>query len=91
MRKAIRSYCTSTRVISGSRYYCQLGAFHGGDHHDSYGYWPVEQRELTAAEEAHLMNEKYEMVPDWRGDPKRDPRLIKDLSSLIVPPPTFRK
>lgn len=90
-KKVIPDYCTATRAINGDRYYCQLDAFHGGDHQDGYGYWCVVPRELTPAEEAALMNEKYQRVPDWRGDPKRDPRLIKDLSSLIVPPPSFRK
>jgi len=84
--------CTATRMIRGDRYYCQLERWHDGFHSDEYGYWRnITKLELTIEEERMLMREGNTKVRDWKGDPKRDPKLIKDLSSLIVAPPTFRK
>lgn len=87
-----RKFCVAKREIHGDNYYCTLTPFHDGWHSDEYGYWrDITPLELTIEQERELMREQNTKVRDWKGDPKRDPRLIKDLSSLIVPAPSFRK
>ena len=38
-----------------------------------------------------LMREPRTRVRDFAGDPRRDPRLVEDLSVFFVPPPTRGK
>lgn len=89
---AKNKFCKATREIHGDRYYCNLGLFHDGFHEDDFGFWrDVTKAELTIEQERMLMREGNTKVRDWKGDPKRDPKLIKDLSSLFVAPPSFKR
>lgn len=75
-------YCTKPRSEHPST---------GEDHSDGTHVWPCAFSDYSPRHLAALLREPQTKVRDWKGDPKRDPRLIKDLSSLIVPAPSFRK
>ena len=76
------AYCTKPRASHPPT---------GEQHSDGTHVWDCAFADYSPRHLAALLREPQTKVRDWKGDPKRDPRLIKDLSSLFVAPPSFRK
>lgn len=75
-------YCTKPRETHSQT---------GEDHSDGTHVWPCAFESYGAAKLEKLLREPQTRVRDWKGDPKRDPRLVADVSKFFVAPPSSKR
>lgn len=88
-----KGLCAASTPRFGAVVYCTNEIAHGADvdHTDGTHTWPDIEREYSRQYLAKLAREPQTRVRDFAGDPRRDPRLVEDLSIFFVAPPTSRR
>lgn len=87
--------CASSTPEFGEVVYCtkprREHASIGEDHTDGVRVWKCAFSTFSPSYLARLAREPQTRVRDWKGDPKRDPALVDDVSKFFVAAPSFRK